>query len=106
MRRGRATRPRNKAGPAAFERTADQSAYFESSMSLASQLAGPLAEARNDIARLQAAARARGLELPTPPEEPHPATCCGRGCFPCMYTYYFEAMEKWRVEAGKHLAGA
>lgn len=69
-------------------------------------LAEPLEEARTEIVRLRSMAQAQGLELRAAPEEPDPRSCCGRGCHPCMYTYYFEAYEKWRAEAGQRLAQA
>lgn len=59
-----------------------------------------LADARAAVAGLLDAARARGLALRAPPEQPDPRTCCGRGCHPCMFTYYFEAHEGWVAEAG------
>ncbi len=55
-----------------------------------------LHEARTEIARLQSAALSRNVAIPAPPDMPDPRTCCGRGCNPCMFTYYFEALEAWR----------
>ncbi|MCG8324396.1 MAG: oxidoreductase-like domain-containing protein [Thiotrichales bacterium] len=34
-------------------------------------------------------------ELPPRPIEPEPAECCGRGCDPCIFTYYERALKKW-----------
>ena len=73
-------------------------------MSLAESLAEPLAQAQSDIERLQAEAHARGLTLRAPPEAVDPRTCCGRGCHPCMYTYYFNAVDVWREQARQLLA--
>ena len=75
-------------------------------MSLAASLAMPLSDARSLIERLQAEAAARGLTLREPPEPIDPATCCGRGCFPCMYTYYFDAVDAWQEDARQRLASA
>jgi hypothetical protein len=74
--------------------------------SRAEEFAEPLGQALADIARLSAEAQARGIALPAPPEAIDPQTCCGRGCFPCMYTYYFEAVEAWRARAGELLGTA
>jgi len=73
-------------------------------MSLAESLAIPLADALSLIERLQAEARAKGLDLPAPPEQIDPQTCCGRGCYPCMYTYYFSAVDAWQEQARQRLA--
>ena len=40
---------------------------------------------------------------PRPPDKPLPEECCGRGCCPCIFDYYEDAMERWRkavTEAG------
>jgi hypothetical protein len=34
---------------------------------------------------------------PHPPDEPDPAECCGRGCCPCIFDYYWDALERWRA---------
>ena len=65
-----------------------------------SELEEALSGARAAAAGLLAAAAVRGLALRDPPEQPDPRTCCGRGCHPCMFTYYFEAHECWVAEAG------
>ncbi len=70
-------------------------------MSLFKSLALPLADAQSLIDRLQAEARAKGRDLPAPPEQIDPQTCCGRGCYPCMYTYYFSAVDAWQAKDGQ-----
>ena len=69
-------------------------------------LADSLSEAQADIDRLLAEAAAAGITLRTPPEQLDPRSCCGRGCHPCMFTYYFDALALWRAEAGQRLTGA
>jgi hypothetical protein len=34
---------------------------------------------------------------PEPPEAPDNNMCCGRGCVPCIYDYYEEALERYRI---------
>ncbi|MEJ0022826.1 MAG: oxidoreductase-like domain-containing protein [Alphaproteobacteria bacterium] len=34
-------------------------------------------------------------DLPAPPEAPDPASCCGRGCSPCIFNYYDRAFAAW-----------
>jgi Oxidoreductase-like protein, N-terminal len=34
---------------------------------------------------------------PTPPERPAPEMCCGRGCIPCIYDDYEEALARYEV---------
>jgi hypothetical protein len=65
-----------------------------------------LADARAEVARAQACAAALGLALPTPPEQLDISSCCGRGCHPCMFTYYFDALELWREEVKRCLGAA
>jgi hypothetical protein len=43
-------------------------------------------------------------ELPAKPERPAPEECCGGGCVPCVYDYYYEAMEKWLALKQAHSA--
>ncbi|MFO1312960.1 MAG: oxidoreductase-like domain-containing protein [Burkholderiales bacterium] len=33
---------------------------------------------------------------PLPPPEPHPDECCGKGCDPCVYDRYGEALSRYR----------
>ena len=43
-------------------------------------------------------------ELPRPPDKPQDYECCQRGCCPCIFDYYYDALERWetRVEAMGH----
>lgn len=41
-------------------------------------------------------------DIPPPPEKPEPNECCGSGCVPCIYDYYYEALEKWEAQFGEH----
>ena len=40
-------------------------------------------------------------EAPPPPEKPLPDECCSSGCVPCIYDYYYQALEKWEALYGK-----
>jgi hypothetical protein len=33
---------------------------------------------------------------PRPPSKPEPYECCNRGCCPCNFDYYEDALERWR----------
>ena len=33
---------------------------------------------------------------PVPPREPAPEECCQRGCDPCVFDRYYEALERYR----------
>ncbi len=33
--------------------------------------------------------------LPRPPEKPRPVECCNRGCCPCIFDYYWDALARW-----------
>jgi hypothetical protein len=33
--------------------------------------------------------------LPPPPEKPDPLECCNRGCSPCIFDYYWDALARW-----------
>lgn len=35
--------------------------------------------------------------MPEPPVPPRPEECCGRGCDPCVYDLYEEALERYEV---------
>ena len=34
---------------------------------------------------------------PLPPREPLPEECCGKGCTPCVFDTYVEALERYRA---------
>ena len=36
-------------------------------------------------------------EPPAAPREPLPEDCCGKGCTPCVFDAYAEALEKYRA---------
>jgi hypothetical protein len=36
-------------------------------------------------------------DLPRPPERPDPEMCCGRGCCPCIFDYYDDALARWQA---------
>jgi hypothetical protein len=38
-----------------------------------------------------------GARPPRPPEEPHPLECCNRGCCPCIFDYYRDALARWET---------
>lgn len=40
----------------------------------------------------------KDLDLPPKPEPPADGECCESGCDPCVYDYYYEALERWRQE--------
>jgi len=41
---------------------------------------------------------------PTPkPQRPEPDECCGSGCVPCIYDYYYEALYKWEQQNSKDI---
>jgi len=35
--------------------------------------------------------------LPRPPDKPADEECCNRGCCPCIFDYYYDAMERWEA---------
>jgi len=35
--------------------------------------------------------------IPPPPREPDAEECCQRGCCPCVYDYYGNALERWKA---------
>lgn len=35
--------------------------------------------------------------IPRPPERPDPLSCCGRGCCPCIFDYYDDALARWEA---------
>ena len=32
---------------------------------------------------------------PSPPNKPDEASCCHRGCCPCIFDYYWDALVRW-----------
>ena len=53
----------------------------------------------NDVHE-QFAALARDRGLPDLPERPEHSMCCGRGCEPCIWDYYENALVRWREHHG------
>ncbi|NIJ06932.1 hypothetical protein FHS31_000514 [Sphingomonas vulcanisoli] len=50
--------------------------------------------------------------FPVPPQKPEPYECCERGCSPCIFDYYYDALERWEerlrelgVNPADYLAG-
>jgi len=37
--------------------------------------------------------------LPEPPTRPEAAACCHRGCCPCIFDYYQDALGRWMALA-------
>ncbi|MGN5479283.1 oxidoreductase-like domain-containing protein [Cupriavidus basilensis] len=35
---------------------------------------------------------------PAPPERPGDNECCGSGCDPCIFDYYYQELERYRDE--------
>jgi hypothetical protein len=35
--------------------------------------------------------------LPRPPNKPEPFECCNRGCCPCIFDYYWDALTRWEA---------
>lgn len=35
--------------------------------------------------------------LPAPPNKPEPFECCERGCSPCIFDYYWDALARWEA---------
>lgn len=36
-----------------------------------------------------------GRAFPLPPNKPDDASCCHRGCCPCIFDYYWDALARW-----------
>jgi len=34
---------------------------------------------------------------PRPPDKPQDYECCQRGCCPCIFDYYYDALERWET---------
>lgn len=41
--------------------------------------------------------------IPDRPEKPGPNECCGGGCVPCIYDYYYDRLAQWESEYGAKL---
>lgn len=35
--------------------------------------------------------------VPRPPTKPQDYECCHRGCCPCIFDYYWDALERWEA---------
>ncbi len=35
--------------------------------------------------------------FPAPPNKPEPFECCERGCSPCIFDYYWDALARWET---------
>jgi hypothetical protein len=35
--------------------------------------------------------------LPRPPNKPEADECCNRGCCPCIFDYYWDALSRWEA---------
>jgi len=42
--------------------------------------------------------------FPRPPSKPDDESCCHRGCCPCIFDYYWDALAKWE-EMVRELGG-
>ena len=38
---------------------------------------------------------ANPVSIPTPPNKPEQYECCNRGCCPCIFDYYWDALARW-----------
>jgi hypothetical protein len=38
---------------------------------------------------------------PAPPMKPLEEECCHRGCCPCIFDYYWDALERWENQVRK-----
>ncbi|MFT5573409.1 MAG: hypothetical protein ACI9FR_002344 [Cryomorphaceae bacterium] len=45
--------------------------------------------------------KAEAAASPPPPEKPDPNECCGSGCVPCIYDYYYDRLSEWEQKYGK-----
>lgn len=36
-------------------------------------------------------------QYPRPPDRPDDESCCQRGCCPCIFDYYYDALERWET---------
>ncbi len=44
------------------------------------------------------------VSFPVPPNKPDDESCCHRGCSPCIFDYYWDALTRWE-EAVRKLGG-
>jgi hypothetical protein len=35
--------------------------------------------------------------FPSPPNKPEDYSCCHRGCSPCIFDYYWDALARWET---------
>ena len=35
--------------------------------------------------------------VPRPPQKPEDYECCNRGCCPCIFDYYRDALDRWKA---------
>jgi hypothetical protein len=42
--------------------------------------------------------------FPPPPDKPEDNSCCQRGCSPCIFDYYWDALSRWE-QAVRELGG-
>jgi hypothetical protein len=38
--------------------------------------------------------------IPAPPEKPDSFECCGSGCVPCIFDYYYDQLIEWQGTYG------
>ena len=38
---------------------------------------------------------ANPASIPSPPNKPEQYECCNRGCCPCIFDYYWDALARW-----------
>jgi hypothetical protein len=38
---------------------------------------------------------ANPVPIPSPPNKPEQYECCNRGCCPCIFDYYWDALARW-----------
>jgi hypothetical protein len=39
--------------------------------------------------------------IPRPPRKPPDEECCHRGCDPCIFDYYWRALDRWEEQVSK-----
>ncbi|NND83022.1 MAG: oxidoreductase [Gammaproteobacteria bacterium] len=39
-------------------------------------------------------------DIPDPPQKPEPLECCGGGCYPCVFDYYYDQLAEWEQRHG------